>query len=133
MAPRRRGLFVDETGSITAEALLWLPLLIELILFSFDTFWAYWLHAEMWNVAFSAVREVARGNFDLQALDAPMETIVREWVGRQLGDGYAVSYVETAAYHTVTIDADAERMSVFGYLFDPLQNLSASVSMAKEP
>jgi hypothetical protein len=129
-----RRLLVDERGSVTAEVLLWIPIFAELTLLTFDVFWAYWLNAEMWNVAFGAVREVARGNFDVMlGPDASMEMIVRDWVWAQLGAGYAVTYAETTAYHVVTIQADVERMSVFGSLADVLPSVQASVTMAKEP
>ncbi len=113
--------------------MLWLPVFAELLLLSFDVFWAFWLNAEMWNVAYGAVREVARGNFNMLLIQTDMESVVRQWVQAQLGSGYAVSYHETAAHHVVTIQADVDRMSVFGNLSDVLPSVSASVTMAKEP
>lgn len=129
----RRGLVFDERGSVTVEVMLWLPVFVELLLLSFDVFWAFWLNAEMWNVAYGAVREVTRGNFDILLVQTDMESIVRQWVQAQLGSGYAVSYLETATHHVVTVDADVDRMSVFGNLSDVLPSVSASVTMAKEP
>jgi len=131
--PHRRGLVRDDRGSVTVEVMLWLPMFTELLLLSFDVFWAFWLNAEMWNVAYGAVREVARGNFDMLLIQTDMERVVRDWVQAQLGPGYAVSYLETAAHHVVTVKADVDRMSVFGNLSDLLPSVSASVTMAKEP
>ena len=113
--------------------LLFFPVFVELAMVSFDAFWAHWMHAEMWNVAFGAVREVAMGNVVAELQGPSIQSLVEEWVHAQLGGGYAVVYAETASHHTVTISADSNRMSLFGSLIDGLNSLEASVTLAREP
>jgi Flp pilus assembly protein TadG len=129
---RTQRLRPDERGSVTLEVMLWLPLLVELTLISLDAFWAYWTHAEMWNVAFGAARQVASGSFDMLAIERSMQAVVGDWIAMQLGSGYGVAYSETATHHTVVVTADVERMSLFGNLFDVLEQVEARVTLAKE-
>lgn len=58
----------DETGSVTIEFILWVPVIVALLVLVIDVTTIYITHTEMWNVARDTARRMAKG--DLTAAEA---------------------------------------------------------------
>ncbi|MEL6264517.1 MAG: hypothetical protein AAFR52_02555 [Pseudomonadota bacterium] len=128
-----RGFVEDDSGSATLQVLGWIPLLVELMLFTADVSLMYWRHAEMWTVARNTVRQTVSGNFDDSA-GSPVAASVEAFATRQLTDGYTATYIHDGTNERcgVVISVAAGAISLTGNFAADLGTISVSYAMDME-
>lgn len=119
----------DETGSVTIEFVLWLPLLTSLFLIATDATVAFMRQSQMWQVSRDTARIVSRHGMTEQAA----ETYAIE--NAAFGSTVPAVDVETNGMEvTVEIVTPASAMTVFGTLnFAMGTNIVTRVVHAMEP
>ena len=119
----------DETGSVTIEFVLWLPLLMGLFLIATDATVAFMRQSQMWQVSRDTARIVSRHGMT--------ETAAKDYASLNAAFGATVPVVDVAATGSevvVAISAPASAMTVFGTLDFALgANITTRVVHAMEP
>src|ERR1700679_612536 len=111
-----------ETGTVTVEFILWMPVLLLILAFTADACQLYQVQADMWNVASDTARRMATG--ELVATTATTGT-AQSYAATQLlypNLPYTYNFVEGSMTSTPPVDDVAEitvpmaSASVFGIL-----------------
>ena len=119
----------DETGSVTIEFVLWLPLLMGLFLIATDATVAFMRQSQMWQVSRDTARIVSRHGMT--------ETAAKDYATLNAAFGATVPFVDVTASGSevvVAISAPASAMTVFGTLDFVLgADITTRVVHAMEP
>lgn len=119
----------DETGSVTIEFVLWLPLLMGLFLIATDATVAFMRQSQMWQVSRDTARIVSRHGMT--------ETAAINYATQNAAFGATAPVVDVTASGSevvVAISAPASAMTVFGTLGFALgENITTRVVHAMEP
>jgi len=120
-----------ETGAVTIEFILWVPVFVGLLVFLTDASIIYLTHSEMWSVARDTTRRMTTGEITTKA-EARDYAASRLFLGSRT---YVVDPDPVSADMNVTIAIGLDGAAVFGFFFKPIlgQSLVASVTMRKEP
>lgn len=122
----------DETGAMTVDFVVWLPLFVGLLVIVTDASILYLTQTEMWNVARDTVRRMTTGQVATKN-DAEC------WAKTELTQTSHLAYnVETTSnedYNSVRITVPLNDASTFGYFLQPVlgETISARVTMRTEP
>lgn len=127
-----RSLRDDETGAMTVDFVVWLPLFVSLLVIVSDASILYLTQTEMWNVARDTVRRMTT-----QQLKS--ENDARCWAKAKLNLysylAYDVDATSTADVNSVVIRVALSDASAFGYFLGPVfgETISARVTMRANP
>jgi hypothetical protein len=121
----------DETGAVTIEFILWVPIFVGLLVFVTDASIIYLTHSEMWSVARDTTRRMTTRQFTTPAQ-------ARDYAAAHLFLGqrtYVIDPDFTKADMSVKIAIGLGDAAVFGFFFKPIlgQSLVVDVVMRKEP
>ncbi len=121
----------DETGAVTIEFVLWVPIFVGLLVFVTDASIIYLTHSEMWSVARDTTRRMTTGEITTAAQ-------ARDYAAAHLFLGsrsYVIDPDVLSADRNVTIAIGLDGAAIFGFFFKPIlgKTLVASVTMRKEP
>ena len=122
----------NETGAVTIEFVLWVPIFVGLLVFVTDASIIYLTHSEMWSVARDTTRRMTTGEITTRAQ-------ARDYAAAHLFLGnrtYVIDPTDPAiADMNVTIAIGLDGAAIFGFFFKPIlgKSLVASVTMRKEP
>ena len=122
----------DETGAVTIEFILWVPIFVGLLIFVTDASIIYLTHSEMWSVARDTTRRMTTGEITSKAE-------ARDYAAAHLFLGSRTSVIDPTnpalADLNVTIAIGLGDAAVFGFFFKTIlgKSLVASVTMRKEP
>ena len=121
----------DETGAVTIEFVLWVPIFVGLLVFVTDASIIYLTHSEMWSVARDTTRRMTTGEITTVA-EARDYAAAHLFLGNRT---YVIDTDTTSADMNVTIAIGLDGAAIFGFFFEPIlgQSLVASVTMRKEP
>ncbi len=120
----------DETGAVTIEFVLWVPIFVGLLVLVTDASIIYLTHSEMWNVARDTTRRMTTEQITTKAE-------ARNYAAAHLFLG-ARTYVidpDFGGDMNVTIAIGLDDAAIFGFFFKSIlgQSLVASVTMRREP
>ncbi len=121
----------DETGAVTIEFILWVPVFVGLLVFVTDASIIYLTHSEMWSVARDTTRRMTTEEITNDAE-------VRDYAAAHLFLGsrtYLIDPDFDSVDLNVTIAIGLDDTAIFGFLFQPMlgRSLVASVAMRREP
>ncbi len=122
----------DETGAVTIEFILWVPIFVGLLVFVTDASIIYLTHSEMWSVARDTTRRMTTGEITTDA-EARDYAAAHLFLGSRT---YVIDPTDPAlAEMNVTIAIGIDGAAIFGFFFEPIlgESLVASVTMRKEP
>ncbi len=122
----------DETGVVTIEFVLWVPIFVGLLVFVSDASIIYLTHSEMWNVARDTARRMTTGQITSRA-EARDYAAAHLFLGNRT---YVIDSTDPAmAEMNVTIVIGLDDATIFGFFFKPILGRTrvASVTMRKEP
>ncbi len=120
-----------ETGAVTIEFILWVPVFIGLLVFVTDVSIIYLTHSEMWSVARDTTRRMTTGQFTTPA-QARDYAAARLFLGQRT---YVIDPEFNSADMNIKIAIGLGDAAVFGFFFKPIlgQSLLVDVVMRKEP
>ena len=122
----------DETGSMTVEFVLWVPIIVALLVTMIDATTLYVTHSEMWNVARDTARRMVTGN--LQSRAEAKAYAVNAMNLRDFPYDVDVTF-DPAKTFEVMITLSVNDMSIIGY--SPLTifgvDMAARVIMRPDP
>jgi Flp pilus assembly protein TadG len=127
-----RSLWDDETGAMTVDFIVWLPLFVSLLVIVSDASILYLTQTEMWNVARDTVRRMTT-----QQLTSNSDA--RCWAKAKLNLysylAYDVEATSTTDMNSVVIKVALSDASAFGYFLGPVlgETISARVTMRANP
>ncbi|MFQ5535702.1 MAG: TadE/TadG family type IV pilus assembly protein [Sphingomonadales bacterium] len=122
----------DETGAVTIEFVLWVPVFVSMLVFVTDASIIYLTHSEMWNVARDTTRRMTTGEITSQAE-------ARDYAAAHLFLGQRTYVIDPSdpkfAEMNVTIAIGLGDATIFGFFFESIlgRELVASVTMRREP
>ncbi len=120
----------DETGAVTIEFVLWVPIFVGLLVFVTDASIIYLTHSEMWNVARDTTRRMTTEQITTVAE-------ARDYAAGHLflGNRTYVIDPDFGGDMNVTIAVGLDGAAIFGFFFQPIlgRSLLASVTMRREP
>ena len=120
----------DETGAVTIEFVLWVPIFIGLFVFVTDASIIYLTHSEMWSAARDTTRRMTTGEITSRAQ-------ARDYAAAHLFLSSRTYVIEPkfGGEMNVTLAIGLDGAAIFGFFFKPIlgQSLVASVTMRKEP
>ncbi len=119
-----------ETGAVTIEFVLWVPIFVGLLVFVTDASIIYLTHSEMWSVARDTTRRMTTGQFTTPAQ-------ARDYAAAHLFLGsrtYVIDPDFSTADMKVKIAIGLGDAAVFGFFFKQIlgQSLVVDVTMRKE-
>jgi len=120
----------DETGAVTIEFVLWVPIFVGLLVFVTDASIIYLTHSEMWNVARDTTRRMTTEQITTVA-EARDYAAARLFLGNRT---YVID-PDFGGDMNVTIAIGLDGAAIFGFFFKPIlgRSLLASVTMRREP
>ena len=119
----------DDSGSVTIEFVLWLPLALFLVMMAVDTTFAFLGMTNMWQVSRETARVMSRYGMD----DATAEATAAS-AGTFLGYTPSVSVSYSSGDVLVAMSMPAGALTPFGMLgFTGSQNITTIVSHTMEP
>lgn len=72
----------DETGSVTIEFVLWVPVFVLILAITVDATILFMTQANLWSIARDTTRQMATGLFsDAQAEDYALDRMAPSWGG----------------------------------------------------
>ncbi len=121
----------DETGAVTIEFILWVPIFVGLLVFVSDASIIYLTHSEMWSVARDTTRRMTTEEFTTAA-EALDYAAAHLFLGERT---YVIDPELASADMNITIAIGLDGAAIFGFFFKPIlgRSLVASVTMRKEP
>ena len=121
----------DETGAVTIEFVLWVPIFVGLLVFVADASIIYLTHSEMWSVARDTTRRMTTEEITNDA-EARDYAAARLFLGSRT---YVIDPEFSTADLNITIAIGLDDAAIFGFFFKGIlgKSLVASVTMRKEP
>ena len=119
----------NESGSVTIEFVLWLPLALFLVLLAVDATFAFVGLSNMWQVSRETARVLSRyGMSDSDAI------ATAEAAGSFIGNTPTVSIAYNSGDVVVAMSMPAAGLTPFGIFgWTPSQNITTVVSHTMEP
>lgn len=123
----------DESGVMTVDFVVWLPLFVSLLVIVTDASMLYMHQTQMWNVARDTVRRMTTQRV-VSEYDAEC------WARSQLAVYTDLNYTvvqadSTPQFNTLQIEIPLVDVSTFGYFLGPVlgNDISARVIMRADP
>ena len=122
----------DESGAMTVDFVVWLPLFVSLLVIVTDASILYLTQTEMWNVARDTVRRMTT-----QQLQS--EAAAKCWAESEMSLyshlAYQVDAQSSMQFNTVSITVALNDASSLGYFLQPVlgETISARVTMRADP
>lgn len=121
----------QDSGSITVEFVLWLPVFMGIMLLSADASLMFMRQSNFWSVSRDTARIVSRHGFDTQRAELYAKQLAK--VGDYTPE-VSVSVDPITSTVTVHISGEAQRLAPFGILaFAVGDRISAEVTQTLEP